>query len=180
MPSFRKATTRISGSPTEGPRRRGVFPGPVCPSLIRCVTTIGFARGTRSTSAFAFVACSTVAVSGFLSASRAVSDEATKPDRVATFMRAKLAHSQNVLEGLSVGDFSLIAKGAHDLSLASQDSNWQVLQTEDYVRQSAEFRRSCDTLRAAADAENLDAALVAWMDVTMKCVRCHRSMRDAD
>jgi hypothetical protein len=103
-----------------------------------------------------------------------------QPDQVAVFMRAKLAHSQNVLEGLSVGDFSLIAKGAHDLSLASQDSNWQVLQTEDYVRQSAEFRRSCDTLRAAADAENLDAALVAWMDVTMKCVRCHRSMRDAD
>lgn len=110
----------------------------------------------------------------------AASDEVTVPDRVATFMRAKLAHSQNVLEGLSVGDFGLIAKGAHDLSLASQDSNWQVLQTEDYVRQSAEFRRSCDTLRSAADTRNLDAALVAWMDVTMKCVRCHRSMRDAD
>lgn len=103
----------------------------MCRPLDRCSTPIGFARGARSTAAFAFVACSTVAVGGFLSASRAVSDETTKPDRVATFMRAKLAHSQNVLEGLSVGDFGLIAKGAHDLSLASQDSNWQVLQTED-------------------------------------------------
>lgn len=180
MPSCRKATTRISGSPTEGSRHRCVLPGALCHPLGRCTTPVGFARGARSTTAFALVACGAVAVGGLLSASRAVSDETTKPDRVATFMRAKLAHSQNVLEGLSVGDFSLIAKGAHDLSLASQDSNWQVLQTEDYVRQSAEFRRSCDTLRAAADAENLDAALVAWMDVTMKCVRCHRSMRDAD
>ena len=72
------------------------------------------------------------------------------PDRVAVFMRAKLAHSQNVLEGLATEDFDLIERGAQELSLASQDSNWQVLQTEDYVRQSAEFRRACDSLRDAA------------------------------
>jgi hypothetical protein len=109
----------------------------------------------------------------------ATADPAPQPaDQVAGFMRAKLAHSQNVLEGLSLGDYDLIARGAHDLSLASQASSWQVLQTEDYARHSAEFRRSCDGLRAAADRENLDAALVAWMEVTMKCVQCHRYVRD--
>lgn len=107
----------------------------------------------------------------------AADDEA---DKVATFMRAKLAHSGDVLEGLALGDFDLIATGAQELSLASQDSNWNVLQTEDYVRQSMEFRRACDSLRRAAKDRNLDGAALAWMEVTMKCVQCHRSLRDAE
>jgi hypothetical protein len=102
-----------------------------------------------------------------------------QPDQVAVFLRAKLAHSQNVLEGLALEDYDLIARGAHDLALASQASSWQVLQTEDYARQSAEFRRSCDALRTAAKAKNLDGAALAWMEVTMKCVQCHKYVRDA-
>ncbi len=101
-----------------------------------------------------------------------------QPDKVAVFMRAKLIHSQNVLEGLTTEDYDLIEKGAQDLSLASLDSNWQVLQTEDYVRQSAEFRRACDMLRDAAKEKNLDGAALAWMDVTLKCVQCHKYVRD--
>ena len=105
-------------------------------------------------------------------------EPATKPDAVAVFMRAKLAHSSEVLEGLALEDFDMIARGAQELALASQASSWQVLQTEDYARQSAEFRRSCDTLRTAAKGKNLDGAALAWMDVTMKCVQCHKYVRD--
>jgi hypothetical protein len=106
-------------------------------------------------------------------------DGAPQADKVAVFMRAKLLHSQNVLEGLTTEDYDLIEKGAQDLALASLDSNWQVLQTEDYVRQSAEFRRACGTLRDAAKSKNLDGATLAWMDVTLKCVQCHKYVRDA-
>ena len=107
-------------------------------------------------------------------------DRAPAPDQVAGIMRAKLGHSPNVLEGLSVADYDLIERGAQELSLASLDSNWQVLQTEDYVRQSAEFRRSCDVLRDAAKAKNLDGATLAWMDVMLKCVQCHKYVRDVN
>jgi hypothetical protein len=105
-------------------------------------------------------------------------DGPPQPDKVAVFMRAKLAHSRDVLEGLTTEDFDLIEKGAQELALASLDSNWQVLQTEDYVRQSAEFRRACGTLRDAAKAKNLDGAALAWVDVTLKCVQCHKYVRD--
>lgn len=105
-------------------------------------------------------------------------EPATKPDAVAVFMRAKLTHSSAVLEGLAVEDYDMIARGAQELSLASQASSWQVLQTEDYARQSAEFRRSCDSLRTAAKAKNLDGAALAWMEVTFKCVQCHKYVRD--
>ena len=123
----------------------------------------------------------TAAVAGWAwltAGDRAVAAE--QPDQVAVFMRAKLGHSQNVLEGLALEDYDLVARGAHDLALASQASSWQVLQTEDYARQSAEFRRSCDALRTAAKARNLDGAALAWMEVTMKCVQCHKYVRSAE
>ena len=107
-------------------------------------------------------------------------DAPPEPDKVAVFMRAKLGHADRVLEGLAVADFDLIERAAQELSLASLDSNWQVLQTEDYVRQSAEFRRACDTLKEAAGKKNLDGAALAWVDVTLKCVQCHKYVRDAE
>ncbi|MBM4021023.1 MAG: hypothetical protein FJ284_02050 [Planctomycetes bacterium] len=92
-------------------------------------------------------------------------------------MRAKLDHE---LEGLAVADYEMIARSAQELSLASLDSNWQVPQTEDYVGQSAEFCRSCDALQKVAREKNLDGAALAWADVTLKCVQCHKYVRDAD
>lgn len=104
--------------------------------------------------------------------------DAPRPDDVAVFMRAKLDHAQHVFAGLALADFDRIARGANELALASQASSWQVLQTPDYARHSAEFRRSCEALRSAARAENLDGAALAWMEVTMKCIQCHRYVRD--
>ena len=123
-------------------------------------------------------AAAAVVAAGFAVSRLTAADPAVLPDQVAGFMRAKLAHSQNVLEGLTVEDFDLIDKGAQQLSLASDDASWQVLQTEDYARQSADFRRSCDSLRKAAKAQNLDGAALAWREVTMKCVQCHKYVRD--
>lgn len=121
-------------------------------------------------------ACSISA--GLLAAAVVAQESAPKADAVADFMRAKLGHSQRVLEGLSLEDYDLIARGAQELALASQASSWQVLQTEEYSRQSGEFRRSCDSLRNAAKAKNLDGAALAWMEVTMKCIQCHKYVRD--
>ena len=121
-------------------------------------------------------ACSISA--GLLAMAVFAQESAPKADAVADFMRAKLGHSQRVLEGLSLEDYDLIARGAQELALASQASSWQVLQTEEYARQSGEFRRSCDSLRNAAKAKNLDGAALAWMEVTMKCIQCHKYVRD--
>jgi cytochrome c556 len=121
-----------------------------------------------------------VAAVVMIAAAPAAQEATVQPDKVAAFMRAKLAHSQNVLEGLAVEDFDLIDRGANDLALASQASSWQVLQTADYARHSDEFRRSCNALRAAAKARNLDGAALAWMEVTMKCIQCHKYVRDTE
>lgn len=99
------------------------------------------------------------------------------PNEVRTFMRAKLGHSQKILEGLTTDNFEVISKNAQDLSLLSLAASWQVLQTQDYMEQSREFRRAADALKDAAKKKNLDAAALAYMDVTMKCITCHKYVR---
>ena len=100
-----------------------------------------------------------------------------QPNDVRDFMRAKLAHSQKVLEGLTTEDFDMIAKNSQAMSLLAQASNWQVLQTPEYLEQSRDFRRAADTLTDAAKKKNLDGAALAYVEVTMKCVNCHKYVR---
>lgn len=103
--------------------------------------------------------------------------DAQESDKVAVFMRAKLEHSQKVLEGLTLEDFGKIAKHAQEMSLLSQASTWQVLQTPEYHDRSVEFRRSVDAITEAARKKNLEGAALAYVDATMKCVSCHKYVR---
>jgi cytochrome c556 len=97
--------------------------------------------------------------------------------KVGDFMRAKLIQSQKVLEGLVREDYDAIAKHSQEMSLLSQASNWQVLQTPEYRERSTEFRRSVDAMTEAGKNKNLDGAALAYVEVTMKCVTCHKYVR---
>jgi len=123
---------------------------------------------------FTWTTIGMVALLGFGAADAAPAQDANK---VGDFMRAKLTHSQRVLEGLVKQDFDAIAKHAQEMSLLSQASNWQVLQTPEYRERSTEFRRSVDSLTEAAKKKNLDGAALAYVEVTMKCVTCHKYVR---
>jgi hypothetical protein len=103
---------------------------------------------------------------------------AQQPDDVGVFMKAKLDHMKRVVEGLALEDYNVIAKHAQELSLISQATNWEVLQTPEYRRQSTEFRRTADGLRDAAQKKNLDGATLAFVEMTMKCVQCHKYVRN--
>lgn len=103
-------------------------------------------------------------------------------ENIEVFMRAKLMHSQKALEGIVTEDYEELEKSAQKMSLLSQAAQWQVIQTPEYARRSAEFRRETDALKNAAKEKNLDAATLSYLKVTMKCVECHkyvRSVREA-
>lgn len=104
-------------------------------------------------------------------------DEPGSSEKLKSFMRAKLKHSQNVLDGLVNEDFTAIAKNGQALSLMSLESTWEVLQTEKYLQHSTEFRRAADALSKAAKDENIDGATLAYVDMTMSCVACHKYVR---
>lgn len=104
---------------------------------------------------------------------------ASAQDKLSAFMKAKLEHSEKVLEGLAREDFDLIAKHSAAISLLCEDELWSVMQTPEYIERSKEFRRSVYAITEAARKKNLEAAAFAYVDSTMKCVSCHKYVRQA-
>ena len=100
-------------------------------------------------------------------------------NKVSTFMRAKLLHSQKLLEALAFEDFDQMSKQSQEISLLSQESTWNVLETPEYIQQSTEFRRRADALTEAARNKNLEGASLAYVEMTLKCVQCHKYVRKA-
>jgi hypothetical protein len=83
-----------------------------------------------------------------------------------------------VLEGIAVNDFDKIAKHGEELIFISKQAEWRVLQTPQYELHSNEFRRIADDLVRSAKAKNLDAATLAYVDLTLTCVKCHKHVRE--
>jgi hypothetical protein len=103
--------------------------------------------------------------------------DAPRPNESAPFMHLKLNHAQKILEGIALEDFDSIAKNAEQLGLLTQDENWMVYQTLEYRQHSSDFERIAGTLTKAAKAKNLDGAALAYMELTMSCVNCHKHTR---
>lgn len=101
-----------------------------------------------------------------------------QPD-VKKFMRAKLGHQQSLIEALAMEDYPLMVKHAQEMVLITHAANWQVFQTPDYLQHSLTFRRAAGALRDAARKENLEGAALAYVEMTLECVHCHKYVRDA-
>jgi cytochrome c556 len=95
----------------------------------------------------------------------------------AELMKQKLQASEKILEGLALEDYDVILQQAQRVSLLTLEESWNVLQTVDYRRESEEFRRAVDAVSAAAKQKNLDGAALAYMQMTLNCVRCHKYLR---
>lgn len=92
-------------------------------------------------------------------------------------MKRKLDYAKAILESLATEDFDGIAKNAQALSLLSLESEWQVLTTEEYLEQSADFRRSLQVVREAGQKKNIDRSALGYVDMTIRCVECHKYLR---
>lgn len=97
-----------------------------------------------------------------------------------TFMRLKLQPVKDILEAIALEDFDRISAAAERVHLLSLDESWMVMQTDEYRRQSDEFRRSVAVLSKAAKDKNIDGATLGYMQMTLNCVRCHRQLRNPE
>jgi cytochrome c556 len=93
------------------------------------------------------------------------------------FMLAKMKSAKAIVEGLALENFDTLQESAQNLILISNESAWNVFQSEEYLKMSTEFRGSADRLRKAAEEKNVDAATLAYFEMTMSCVRCHKYVR---
>ena len=94
------------------------------------------------------------------------------------FMRKKLEASQSVLEGLALEDFELIARGAKQLRTTSAAAEFLVIRDPLYTEHADEFRRIVEKMEKSAKEKRIDGATLAYVDMTMSCVECHKYVRN--
>jgi cytochrome c556 len=95
------------------------------------------------------------------------------------FMRQKLVNAQQVLDGIAVSNFNSIEEGAENLVRLSKKAEFRLGHIPDYDRYSDDFRRAAETLVRSARDKNLDGATLAYLDLTLNCVKCHKHIREA-
>jgi cytochrome c556 len=100
------------------------------------------------------------------------------PPNANPLMVEKLKNSQGLLEGLANNDFDKIQKSAEELMRISKAAEWTVHKTPQYEVQTNNFRRAAETIIQKSKAKNLDGATLAYVDMTLTCVRCHQHCRE--
>ena len=105
-------------------------------------------------------------------------DEKKKDEKLTELMKKKLQHAQKVLEGIALNDFATIEQNAEDLIAVSKKAEWKVIKTPQYEVYSNEFRRAAENMIEKAKAKNTDGVALAYVEMTLSCVSCHKHVRE--
>ena len=119
-----------------------------------------------------------VYTSAVLWAQEPTPDAQRNPANEAALMRAKLASSQKVLEGLVDENFELIHDGAKELVKITEATQWHAEEDQVYAHYRADLRRTALKLVVLAEEKNLDGAAYTYMHSITTCISCHDYCRD--
>jgi hypothetical protein len=106
----------------------------------------------------------------------------TKPDeqeKAKSLMKQKLVFSQNVLAGLTEGDFDKVSSNAKAMNVLSYLEKWKQADMEEYKRQLTYFDMANKELIRHAKQKNIDGATLWYNLLTTSCVQCHTIVRTA-
>jgi hypothetical protein len=98
------------------------------------------------------------------------------------WMQMKLQLSQEILAGLTRGDFVAVESQAQKMNVVNF---LEKLVTADkphykeYTRQLNAFETANRDLLRQAAAKNTEGATLAYVQLTISCVQCHKVVRDA-
>ncbi len=98
-------------------------------------------------------------------------DEPQKSD-----MDKKLIYSTSILEGLVEEDFDKILKSARLLNKLGE-RKWLEKESPSYRMQNQVFWHTAEALKQAAEDKNIDGATLAYTQMTISCVNCHKALR---
>lgn len=94
------------------------------------------------------------------------------------FMRQKLHASNQILEGLCTEDLQMVSEGSDTLMKMSGEEQWRVSNDIMYRRYSTEFIHAVEELQKEAEDNDMNGTSLAWVNVTMKCLKCHEWVRN--
>jgi len=95
------------------------------------------------------------------------------------WMKAKQKATQEVLAGLTEGDFDKIRTNAQAMNFLGYLEKWAKPDTPGYKEQVSYFDFANRELIRQAKAKNIEGATLAYTQLTISCVQCHKIVRDA-
>jgi hypothetical protein len=102
-----------------------------------------------------------------------------KKKEVSAWMQAKTSFSKEILQGLTEANFDKISLNAKALNITSFLEGWAKADQPEYRQQITLFNSANKELIRQAEAKNLYGATLAFNQLTVSCVQCHRIVREA-
>jgi hypothetical protein len=125
---------------------------------------------------------STVAMMAFFSTTLATylargDDGKAQAPEPSIWMKQKLGASQNILAGLTKGDYEAIEKNAQSMLVVGYLEKWIRADIPGYRKMMNDFEYANKALTLAAREKNLDGATIGYVQLTISCVQCHNIVR---
>jgi hypothetical protein len=96
------------------------------------------------------------------------------------WMRKKLDYSKEILEGISTADFDQIAKNAEAMRALGKVEAFVRSRTPGYRTQMQIFDEANAEILKQANRDNLEGSALAFTQLTISCVNCHKQIRESD
>ena len=93
------------------------------------------------------------------------------------WMKKKLEYSQNILSGVATEDFKKIRENASSMKALDVLEKFVHPRDKDYRMQLQTFQFANDELIRNAREKNVDGAALAYVQLTLSCVNCHKVLR---
>lgn len=104
-----------------------------------------------------------------------VSSQETEP--IKKLMNLKLDSARAILESVIKQDFETLKESSFRLGVLTASSDWNVIPTPEYKQNMADFRRAVEALGETPKGGDIDSAALAYVDMTLRCVQCHKYVR---
>jgi hypothetical protein len=104
--------------------------------------------------------------------------EPSKDSAPSVWMKKKLDYSQGILSGLATADFDKIAKNAQAMEGLSKIEGFVRARTPGYRKQLDIFMEANAEIIRQAERDNVDGAALAFTQMTISCVNCHKRLRE--
>ena len=92
-------------------------------------------------------------------------------------MEKKMRLSKDAFEGIAKGDFDQIWESAREMKVLSRAEHFVRSKPESYRTQLKVFRFANDELMQSAKDKNIESATLAFNQLTVSCVNCHKIIR---
>ena len=96
------------------------------------------------------------------------------------FMRTKLLYTQNIFEGLTIGNWKAIQEAIEDVQAVTDGEQWVAIDDEDYRKLTEEFKTATDRLKTAAESKTIEATALRFYELSTRCIDCHQHIRRVD